>query len=207
MITCYYTAVSDWDDERWNALLASFPEQLQSGLQGFGSVQEKKLSAAGKYLLQRLCAGNGNFTSLEQLAYNPFLRPYFNKDFDFNIAHAGDIAGCAYIENGCIGLDIEQVRKLEFPAFESLFTKKEWQQIMSGTDIAPAFFRLWTRKEALIKATGKGVYLDLQAIDVLNDAVILEGQTFYLSEINIAEGYKACIATNREDEISCQKIK
>lgn len=86
----------------------------------------------------------------------------------FSFTHAGDLVGLAVHADGAIGLDVEQVRGMNDLASMA-------KHISSPTEQAPdgpaAFFRSWTRKEALLKATGEGLSSPMTAITLGPDGV------------------------------------
>lgn len=79
----------------------------------------------------------------------------------FNISHSGALAICSLSSRFEVGVDIEEVN--ETRSFEDVvatqFTPYEQDQLAaySGAARADAFFRLWTLKEALVKALGIGL--------------------------------------------------
>jgi 4'-phosphopantetheinyl transferase len=76
----------------------------------------------------------------------------------FNVTHAGDYAVIA-IAKEPVGVDIEYVNK-DFDYNEILsgiFNKSEINEVFNSKDKQRAFYKLWTRKEAIVKATGKGI--------------------------------------------------
>jgi 4'-phosphopantetheinyl transferase len=78
----------------------------------------------------------------------------------FSFTHAGAVVGVAVREDGPVGLDVEPVRTL--PDIDGMARHV-------GAPAEPmAFFRAWTRKEALLKATGDGLASPMAAI-VLDD--------------------------------------
>jgi len=88
----------------------------------------------------------------------------------FNLAHTEGIGVLAVTQTGPVGVDVEQVRRLQefselvsrfFSAREAAeFSKLPWEQQPA------AFFNLWTRKEALLKATGEGIAHSLDRVEV-----------------------------------------
>ena len=56
-----------------------------------------------------------------------------------------------------IGIDVERVRNFSEGLFRKTATAQEWALADMQTDSVMAFFRYWTAKEAVLKATGIGI--------------------------------------------------
>lgn len=88
----------------------------------------------------------------------------------FNMAHSEDIALLALTESAPVGVDVERVRPLaDLEALvRQFFSAKEAAALsnLPATEQQEAFFRLWTRKEALLKATGAGISDLLNQVEV-----------------------------------------
>jgi 4'-phosphopantetheinyl transferase len=78
----------------------------------------------------------------------------------FSLTHAGDIVGVAVHPGGPVGLDAEQVRELTDLAAMAAHVCSPAESV---ADTA-SFFVTWTRKEALLKATGAGLSSPMEAI-------------------------------------------
>ena len=74
----------------------------------------------------------------------------------FSLSHAGDLVGVAVRPDGPVGLDVEQVRDVADLDALAGHVRSPAERARGGLDPA-AFFRTWTRKEALVKATGDGL--------------------------------------------------
>jgi 4'-phosphopantetheinyl transferase len=88
----------------------------------------------------------------------------------FNVSHSFDTMLIAVAHEREVGVDIECARSsiaVEEIA-ETVFSASERQALSSLESEAKrmAFLRFWTRKEAYIKADGRGVSLPLEHIDV-----------------------------------------
>lgn len=88
----------------------------------------------------------------------------------FNLSHSGGMALIAITKNREIGVDIEGINP-NFPCLEiaeSFFSSLEKSVLRSLPEHlqATAFFTCWTRKEAYIKAVGKGLSIPLNQFDV-----------------------------------------
>jgi 4'-phosphopantetheinyl transferase len=88
----------------------------------------------------------------------------------FNLSHTHGLVAVAFCRGRDVGVDVEAVRegsKIEAIG-RQFFCPEEVEDILalSPADQRAAFFRCWTRKEALIKATGMGLSLPLDTFRV-----------------------------------------
>lgn len=88
----------------------------------------------------------------------------------FNVSHAHERALYAISSSCALGVDIEYLnRDVDYCALAArFFTRREHAglQHIPEADRRRAFFACWTRKEAVIKATGDGLALPLDQFEV-----------------------------------------
>jgi phosphopantetheinyl transferase len=98
------------------------------------------------------------WTELPEIARTETGKPYFPKapGVQFNWSHSGPYVLCACSAKP-VGADIERVRprKDSLPAYA--LTERELAEYRRLGADWPAFFALWTRKEAWCKYTGEGL--------------------------------------------------
>jgi 4'-phosphopantetheinyl transferase len=93
-----------------------------------------------------------------------------NRAICFSVSHSEDRVLYAFCKNCELGVDVEYVREL--PDAEILaqrfFAPSEYIEFCGTTPAGRtrAFFCCWTRKEAYIKATGRGLSLPLDSFQV-----------------------------------------
>lgn len=100
----------------------------------------------------------------------PFLQHPTRPFVHFNVAHAGHLAVYAFSHDLEVGLDLEGNRdSLDYTRVaERMFSPEEWQTFLRlpSTEQKAAFFTCWTRKEAVVKAHGKGLTFPLKHLHV-----------------------------------------
>jgi 4'-phosphopantetheinyl transferase len=88
----------------------------------------------------------------------------------FNLSHSRELALVAVTHCGEIGVDVEQVRDMTTrdALAERFFHRNEVATLRSlPPDLRPSgFFNAWTRKEAFLKATGKGISYGIDRVEV-----------------------------------------
>jgi len=198
MIICYYTELNKlWSDHEFEAKLQQLPEQLIKETLRKKHRRDQQLSVAGKLLLQELLKeyGLADKLTLDKLLYNIYHRPYFVAEFDFNIAHAGNIAICCGTTDGKAGIDIEQINQINTDDYNDYFTLNEWEYINSDADRLGKFYYYWTRKEAALKAIGTGFHTALNTIDVSGESLMYHNVTYHFQTHDVDSHYKCHIAT------------
>ena len=88
---------------------------------------------------------------------------------DFSISHSADIVWVALCRTATVGIDLEQLRPLPDAAqLTGQLHPQERQTLLAlpNTELEKAFFRCWTRKEAVLKACGTGLNTPLNSFCV-----------------------------------------
>ena len=116
-----------------------------------------------------------NYTEqLEKIKKTPLGKPYLKGiDFQFNLSHSGTYALCAY-SNRNIGADLQQIKEKLPEKTEKILSKDETSFLTKFTqpEQTQLFYRLWARKESLIKWDGRGLRLPLQEISFIKSRTV-----------------------------------
>lgn len=102
---------------------------------------------------------------------NAFGKPSLRSgEIEFNLSHSGHVALCAFSKKSKIGVDTELMREDVNPGeLARQFFSPEEVKIILETRLEErlnAFYRCWTRKEAFVKAHGKGLSIPLDSFSV-----------------------------------------
>lgn len=115
-----------------------------------------------------------------QFEYGPYGKPYVNSsaytNLHFNISHSGDYFVGAVSLDCFIGIDIEQIKPVEFDCIEYFMSEQEIIQFHGfplKEDKLDYFYTIWTLKEAYSKMIGMGLNMNLTKVNFL-----LENQQF-----------------------------
>jgi 4'-phosphopantetheinyl transferase len=124
-----------------------------------------------------------------------------------SVSHSGDVVVVALTAAGPVGVDVEAVRAIDFaPVADSVCTPAERGDVRT----AAGFYTCWTRKEAVLKATGEGLsrpMTDLQVSPPGAAPVLLRlGSTTLppcqLADISVGDGYRACVAVLTQERVA-----
>lgn len=121
-------------------------------------------------------------------------------DLQFNVAHSGTVLLVAVALGRAVGVDVEQVLPdVAFgPMADRYFTQAERARV-TGAD---TFFRIWTAKEAFLKARGTGFADGTQDFEVSLDPLRVEATEpgWALHELDVGQDCRAALAV-RDDAV------
>ncbi len=122
-------------------------------------------------------------------------KPYFkNSDVKFSISHSEDYVAVAVSDNE-IGVDIEKITdKSRDNMIDRFFIPSEQEFYYNSEDKAAAFAVLWTRKEAYLKYTSKGITEGLSGYDVTKSTELFHEFSH--------DGYQICLYSKEKPSIT-----
>ena len=101
-----------------------------------------------------------------------------SQNLSFNLSHTGDYFALALSYIAEIGVDIEthKPRKNFTSMADQILTSSEklWFQTLTESEQKAQFYRLWTLKEATLKAQGTGLTLAIDSIGFSQNNLSLE---------------------------------
>ncbi len=157
-------------------LLSILSEDEQRRARQFLFERHREHFIVGRVRMRQLLAA---YTSChaEQLtfAYENLGKPFFRQPelagrFHFNFSNSDDQALLAITREQPLGVDLERVRPMQdmLGLARRYFADRETEKLtaLPSEEQPDAFFRCWTRKEAYLKAIGKGLTFPLRDVEV-----------------------------------------
>ena len=154
----------------WNSL--SFEEKEKAESYNSKLLTERYIISHGilRYILSYYT--NHLPTNIEFI-FNKYGKPYLkNSKVKFNMSHSHNLVCYIVTFDNEVGIDIElydnnlnvnELSKLVFTPQEAILFDD-----LNSQEKHITFFNIWTKKEALIKAIGKGFYYPIDTIKILN---------------------------------------
>ncbi len=158
------------------ALAASLSDGERMRAKKFRFRQHQNRFIARRGLLRAIL---GRYLQIEpegvDFNYTPYGKPELTSEFGssgihFNISHSEAMALVAVTAIGPVGIDIERIRRGKDAAALLDWccrpSERELFDNLIAQDKQLAFYNLWTRKEAYLKATGEGITELLREVEV-----------------------------------------
>lgn len=120
---------------------------------------------------------------------------------DFSISHCGDWLALAVSRGRRIGVDLEN--RIDhgdcLDVARKCFSPRELTELAQGTDMPQTFCAIWVRKEAVVKAAGRGLdtlqaFCTRDALVCLPDEQGLPAQ-WHVTSLPAPEGHHLALAT------------
>ena len=218
------TPIREGEVHVWHGTLEAGPDPVtpaeESRARRMGSPRRSREFLVARGALRRVLAGalgidplvvpirEGAHGKPDLVPRGPSLPP-----IGFNLSHSGDRFIVALALSVDPGVDVELIRprrSLDRLA-RHCFSPAEQRAVADDPDPMHAFYRVWSRKEAVIKADGRGVSIGLDRFDVSagdppallharwDGAVPDEAARWSLRSLDAGPGYAAALAVRRPD--------
>ncbi|GAC1381009.1 MAG: hypothetical protein NVSMB45_05100 [Ginsengibacter sp.] len=184
-LSVYYEMLPDHlDEEVLNINVGLLPLAISSIINKYKDLNSRWLRVKGKILLKQLLLDMHlvELSSLNSISYSKENKTFLSSEVDFSISHCKNAVICAVTRTGTIGVDIECIIPVNTKEFEDHFTIKELEMIENDTK---SFFKLWTKKEALAKATGLGVFFDFKNHEVIKNEITYDNLKYQFEELHL----------------------
>ena len=127
-----------------------------------------------------------------------------------SISHSGEIVAVALTDRCPVGVDVEVISSRDYePLIRSVCTAAERPFVLVAAD----FYAYWTRKEAVLKATGQGLRTPMTSVTVTPPGLParllgLDGAQplCELADISAGAGYAGAVAVLTSDPVSVQVL-
>jgi 4'-phosphopantetheinyl transferase len=168
----------------------------------------------GRYILRNILAFYTEKDPRDvEIHYTPLNKPFlpesYEQNIQFNLSHSEDLMAVAIARDVAVGIDIESTSypQEELDLAREFLSPKEILKLDKIPELQKkdAFLNAWTRKEAYLKAVGKGIDESLSEIEVTMEPgeppryISLYGDTqeashWFLQSIQPGVGYIGSIA-------------
>lgn len=160
MIDVYFVDVNVADDViEALAKLLTTAERARANRYRFADDRRRSIvaRAATRRLLSRYLDSDPASLVIDEEEFGkPVLRSHA---IEFNASHSGDLVALALARDTPVGVDVEWRRQLTetLALARRYFSAEEVAIVERAADADDAFFAIWTAKEAIVKASGKGI--------------------------------------------------
>ena len=134
----------------------------------FRRAEDRRRYLVGRSLIRgQLGEALGTHPETVELRFGDQGKPFVSEGPAFNLSHSGDYVLAGFTDQGRIGVYVEQ--HSTNPDIDALMRRcfSDWEiERVAPLDAAErraAFFRIWARKEALLKALGGGLSIELKS--------------------------------------------
>lgn len=149
------------------------PEEVERS-EKFINLKSRNQYCMSRYALRILLSRYTNSDPRNILfGHNSYQKPYLayrNLPIKFNLSHSESVALCAFTLETEVGIDIEAVKPLQdiLSLAEIILSHKEMKYFLKVDKEKQKsfFYRAWTRKEAFLKAQGKGFFHPIKEIEI-----------------------------------------
>ena len=208
MYILLYSYLSKNNTHFLNDKLLSFPKSIRLIIEKYNLDQDKNARILSKLLLLRGLSDLFPNENIDLQFLQTDGKPiYKNLPIYFTSSHSEDLVVVAFSRTQEIGIDIEFKKNIDTEIFKDFLHLQEQKALQKSKTRSALFYSLWTKKEALLKASGVGINADFKTIDCSKSETNFNGQNYFFKEILLDVDY-SCFISSREKviKIDCKEI-
>ncbi|MEO5976052.1 MAG: 4'-phosphopantetheinyl transferase superfamily protein [Chryseolinea sp.] len=188
-----------WERAQLAGCLACLPAEMQSRNARYTHWEDRASHLISKLLilwgLKRL--NLEAVFDLHDIRYSRFGRPYLTKNIDLSVSHSGSFVAIAIGRGLRTGIDIEKINTIIIDEFTEVFSASEREVINLSHSPLERFFSLWTLKESVVKADGRGFSAPVKDVLVRDEFAELDQTKWYYYEPIIDKDYRMCFVVDK----------
>jgi 4'-phosphopantetheinyl transferase len=174
-------------------ILKSLPIQVAKEVTRFRNHEDRRLKLFSKLIVKKYHEFLNEKFSWSNWQTSGGGKPFYTGGKKFNISHSGSFVTVAF-SDGEIGLDIEKCTDFDITAVVDYLHVHEKKFIADSNNPSDAFFTVWTRKEAYLKAKGVGIIEGLNHENCLESSIGFE-ERWFLTSLSFVEHYKLAVCS------------
>jgi 4'-phosphopantetheinyl transferase len=208
MIIVKYCNIDIIDNNDIPYYLDKLPVFMQNEILRYKYVRDQKSRLLSRLMLQESLEDTGSHNALVNWKRNANHKPAIDNWNAFNISHDSDLAVFAYTTGSTVGIDIEKKENISYWEIIDHFHPEEQQFIKTAIDPENSFYRIWVKKEALLKALGTGIVNGLNDFSCVRNVEEYQGNHWHLKELKIHSDYVCYLChTDYDEKITIQEFK
>ena len=155
----YKKSIKDLSDAEYDEFFFLMSSEKQGRVLKLKKTEDRKLAVCAE-MLARLAISRYGGIAYEKIIFGVSEKgkPYAeNADVFFNVSHSGEYAVCA-ADSAPVGIDIQKIVPFDEAVARRVCSEKELAEIEKSEDKGAEFTKIWTRKEAVLKMYGSGIF-------------------------------------------------
>ncbi|MDI9339724.1 MAG: 4'-phosphopantetheinyl transferase superfamily protein [Sediminibacterium sp.] len=199
MTEVWYCDIKTFSEEEFYSLLRHFTVNERQEIFSFKQMGDRLFRLMGRWIIYHVM--QKPFGSVKFSANG---KPYVDDGRYFNVSHAGTIVTVAFSDSE-VGVDIEELRNGEFSDIIREFHIQEQDFLASVNPEGKneAFFKIWTRKEAFLKAIGLGISKGMSWSNGLCSMINYGSEEWYIQSYDVVSGYTIALC---QSKVPCEPI-
>ena len=122
-------------------------------------------------------------------------KPYIESGPKFNISHSQKFIVAAFHLNLEIGIDTEEIVYYKNTTDHHFLSPSEKISIINSSSPSKSFIQLWTKKESVMKAEGRGNQINARDIKLGTNEANYKGRKWFLYNLTLCENQVTTLAT------------
>lgn len=204
MLRLLYCNLIKIKDDEVMEYLDTLPIFMRRELTKYKKIHDRKSRLLARLMLLQCLQEENKASYVNEWERDGNYKPFIKKWHHFNISHSGNVILFLFGQKR-VGIDIEEVKPFEYDQLLINFHPAEIKFIETSQNKIRAFYEIWVRKEAFLKAVGIGITTNLEKYDCTAEKIYFKDCFWYYYSLDFGNEYVAYSCSEEKPESVCIK--
>ncbi len=191
----------------WQASCLSLPRELAERINRFYRPRDRQARLISYLLLREIYRRIGErMDPLVGLLYDENGRPSVGQALDVNWSHTENYVVLAVAWDLRVGVDLEELGPVDLKVAEECLHPEELEKLRIAPDPSRMFLEIWTRKEAVAKADGRGLQIGLSRFSVLADTTHGLERVWHIKSFTLGFAQAGALAASADFDFELEYV-
>lgn len=193
-----YSFLHKINEKQLEEQFAQLPAYITESVYRYKNPADKSGRMISKLLLETLIKKYFPYQgfSWDHYRKDSFSKPYLEGSaINFSTSHHEATSMVCITSGSECGIDSELLKPVNTDLYQDFMHSNEKDFIRNHIDPVKSFYEIWTRKEAVLKASGLGVSCELNSVDAHSDEVLVQGLLYVTTPLFLSENMITHLAT------------
>lgn len=191
MIRILYGNILDIESQDIESFRLFLPQSMLKEVFRYKYEADQKARLLARAMLFNCLRDEGKQELLNKWKRDQYHKPFVEGWDNFNISHSGDWVVFCHSPIP-LGIDIEKISAINYTGLLTNFHEEEIEFVRNAENSEKAFYTIWTKKEAFLKALGTGIAGipgGLESYNCVNRSIQYQHRDWYFYELSFRQNY------------------
>jgi 4'-phosphopantetheinyl transferase len=205
MVDIWYFDINDFDVNFYADGIGSIPLFMGLEIESYKYLSSRIPRLLARLIIRKALLEDGKVGLIDKFSRDKNNKPFIAGWQHFSITHSNGLVAVAFHSRSLIGIDTEFVRAIKIDEMSIALCNEEIDFLKRSINPIVSFFEIWTKKEAVVKATGDGIF-NIKELNCASEVIQFRDAFWHLTEVFMIPNYISFVACSTIEPVKLKRL-